>query len=319
MERRQNVPDLRRLPFLGPHSQQLVTAYLAFLTARHYARSTIQTTIDTLKSFCVLVPATRRPCLLQDLTRTTPEDVDAWLQAAHHKGLAPSTINNIVGALHRFFAFLCEQGWLSQSPIDWRRHRVLAPQPLPKPIAEEDLRAFFKVIDALPDRLIFLLMLRCGLRVGEVSTLTWPAIDRAARSLRIDNSKGLVDRVVYFSPDVEKALGQWRHLQLMPAGYVFPSPWKATAPLSVRCIQVRMARYLHLAHVTKPYSPHSLRHTFATQLLNAGAPLEVVKELMGHRAVMMTLRYTQLYETTKRDQYYQAMARLEKGHALPEG
>ena len=79
-----------------------------------------------------------------------------------------------------------------------------------------------------------------------------------------------------------------------------------------------MTKYLHAAGITKPYSPHALRHTFATHLLNAGAPLEV-KELMGHRSISMTLRYTQLYDATTRDQYYRAMERLAKRQAFLEG
>ncbi len=75
-------------------------------------------------------------------------------------------------------------------------------------------------------------------------------------------------------------------------------------------------RYLKLAGITKAYSPRSLRHTFATQLLNAGASLEVVKELMGHRSLDVTLRYTQLYDHTKRSQYDQAMAQVERRHGL---
>ena len=78
----------------------------------------------------------------------------------------------------------------------------------------------------------------------------------------------------------------------------------------------RMACYLKLAGIAKAYSPHSLRHTFATQLLNAGASLEVVKELMGHRSLQATLRYTQLYDRTKRAQYDQAMAEVEKRQGL---
>jgi site-specific recombinase XerD len=86
----------------------------------------------------------------------------------------------------------------------------------------------------------------------------------------------------------------------------------------VRTIQRIMARYLRQAGITKSYSPHALRHTFATQLLNAGAPLEVVKELMGHRSISMTLRYTQLYEATKRRQYEQAMERIETRQTVRE-
>jgi site-specific recombinase XerD len=87
---------------------------------------------------------------------------------------------------------------------------------------------------------------------------------------------------------------------------------KGGLPLGARQIRNRMTRYLKRAEITKRYSPHSLRHTFATQLLNAGASLEVVKELMGHRSLDVTLRYTQLYDRTKRAQYDQAMAQVEK-------
>jgi site-specific recombinase XerD len=76
-----------------------------------------------------------------------------------------------------------------------------------------------------------------------------------------------------------------------------------------------MAKYLREAGITRHYSPHCFRHTFATQMLNAGVTLEVLKELMGHRSLQMTLCYTQLYESTKRQQYDQAMAHIEQRQA----
>jgi integrase/recombinase XerD len=316
MESLHNRMQQRRLPFLSLHHQQFVGEYLAWLSARYYAPTTVQTTLDAIKSFCVRLPLARQPCLHEHLTHATADDIEAWIHTVHYRGLAPSTINTTLNVLHRFFAFLQEHGYLACQPIHWRLHHVLVPQTLPKPMTEADLIRFFSVIDALQDRTMFLLMLRCGLRVGEVSTLTWPAIDAEARSRRMNTGKGQVARVVYSSPDVEHALRQWQHLQPREVTYLLPSPFRRGVPLSVRAIQHRLAKYLRTARMAAPYSPHSLRHTFATQLLNAGAPLEVVKELMGHRSISMTLRYTQLYEATKRQPYDQAMARIEKRHAV---
>jgi integrase/recombinase XerD len=295
-------------------NQGLIADYLAYLRARHYAPSVLEGTIRALKSFAVLMPAARQGRLYQDLTQTTPTDIDAWIEASCRGKLAPGTIATRLRVAQGFFSFLRDQGLIAQSPIRHPRHHILVPQDLPRPMGEDEVIAFFRVIDALRDRTMFLLMLRCGLRVGEVSGLPWSAIHFAQGTLRIDNSKGYVDRVVYLSPDVTKALRQWQRLQTMVTPYVFPSRMtrKGGLPLSARQIRNCMTRYLKLAGISKAYSPHSLRHTFATQLLNAGASLEVVKELMGHRSLDVTLRYTQLYDRTKRAQYDQAMAPVEK-------
>jgi integrase/recombinase XerD len=311
-------PQLRRVHFLSAQNQELIAAYLAHLRARHYALSTQDNALRALKCFAVLMPTARQATLYQDLTQTTPTDIDAWSAAAYQQGLAPGTIVTCRYGMQGFFAFLREQGVLAQSPIQLPRHQILVPMRLPHPMAEAEVVAFFRVIDRLEDRTIFLLMLRCGLRVGEVSRLSWAAIDMVQGTLRVDNSKGYVDRVVYLSPDVTTALRQWHGLQSATAHYVFPSRMtrKGGLPLGARQIRNRMHRYLKRAGMTKRYSPHSLRHTFATQLLNAGASLEVVKELMGHRSLQMTLRYTQLYDRTKRAQYDHAMAQVEQQQGL---
>jgi integrase/recombinase XerD len=312
--RRQEFPQLSRLVFFSAHNQGLVADYLAHLRARYYAPAMQEATIRALSSFAVLMPAARQTTRSQDLTQPPPGDIDTWIEASFHQSLAPGTIATRLRVVQGFFAFLRDQGYVPQSPIRRPRHHILVPQDLPRPMAEDEVIAFFRVIDALRDRTMFLLMLRCGLRVGEVSRLLWSALDLAQGTVRIENSKGHVDRVVYLAPDVAKALRQWHRLQAAEARYVFPSRLtrKGGMPLSARQIRNRMTCYLKLAGITKAYSPHSLRHTFATQLLNAGASLEVVKELMGHRSLDVTLRYTQLYDRTKRAQYDQAMAQVEK-------
>jgi len=216
--------------------------------------------------------------------------------------------------LRAFFAHLRDDGQMAQQPVR-RYHRLATPLGLPKPIPDADLVAFFQVIDAVRDRLIFLLMLRCGLRVSEVCALPWEAIDQQAGTIRINQGKGRVDRIVYLAPDVAQTLEGW-HRHQPPGVYLFPSPKPQRAHLFRSMINRLMDQYLAAAGLPRQYSPHSLRHTFATQLLNAGVPLEVLKELMGHYSIELTLRYAQLYDTTKKQQYEQAMRQITQRQAL---
>ena len=316
----QEFPQLRLLHFLSPQNQGVIKNYLVYLRARRYGPAMQEGTIRTLKSFALLMPEARQGTLAHDLTQTTATDVDAWIEAAFRHPLAPSPVATRLRLLQGFFAFLHEQGAMAQSPMRFPRHHLVVPQDLPRPMADDEVVAFFRVIDAVRDRTIFLLMLRCGLRVSAVSHLVWAALDFAQGTVRIDNSKGHVDRVVYLAPAVAKTLQPWQRFQGTAPRYVFPSrvTRKGGLPLSARQMQNCMTRDLRLAGITQAYSPHSLRHTFATQLLKAGASLEVVKELMGHRSLDVPLRYTQLYDRTKRAQYDQAMSQVAKRQGLHE-
>ena len=309
-----SAPFVRRLSFLTSISLQLTLRYLAAIEARNYARSSLHSVVDALKSLMRHVSDSRKAALAADITQTTSQDISDFVPAALQAKLAASTINTKLSILTEFFEFLREDGLMAQ-PILRRRHRLLAAVSLPKPMAQADLAAFFTVVDSVRDRLIFLLMLRCGLRVSEVCSLTWEAIDFADGTLRVNNGKGQVDRVVYFSSDVEQALKIWQARQ-KTGKYLFPSRNRKGIPLARSRVNVLMNRYLKTANVTKHYSPHCLRHTFATELLNAGVPLEVLKELMGHREIHVTLRYTKIYETTKRQQYDQAMTKVEQRQAI---
>ncbi len=294
-------------------NQHRILQYLALLAARHYTAATLAAVVSTLNALRRQGTEERQRALTEDLTQTTSQDIVAFITAAHASGLAPSTINTKLGLLTAFFEHLHDEGQMTQQPVR-RRHRLLTPTVLPKPMPDADLAAFFQVIDAVRDRLIFLFMLRCGLRVSEVCALTWDAIDRAAGTVRINRGKGQVDRVVYLSPDVEP-LAVWRAHHTTGL-YLFPSPKRQRAHLFRSHINGLMNQYLAAAGLRRHYSPHCLRHTFATHLLNAGASLEVLKELMGHHSIQLTLRYTQLYDTTKKHQYEQAMAQITQRQAL---
>jgi site-specific recombinase XerD len=295
-------------------NQPRILQYLALLATRRYAPATLQAIPRTLTGFVRALPPERHTVVADDLPCTIPYDITAFLTVGRTARLAPSTLNTKLSILANVFAYFCDEGMMAQQPVR-RQHRLLTPHGLPKAIPDVDLVAFFQVIDSLRDRLLFLLMLRCGLRVSEACALPWEAVDLQAGTVRINQGKGRVDRLVYFSADVAQAFQRWRRHHL-PGLYVFPSPQRRRAHLFRSMINRLMDQYLAAAGLTTHYSPHCLRHTFATHLLNAGVPLEVLKELMGHHSLHQTLRYALLYDTTKRQQYEQAMATITRRHAL---
>jgi integrase/recombinase XerD len=295
-------------------NQHRILCYLAGLAARQYADTTLSAVVTTLNALIRHLAGRRQAVLTDDITQTTAQDISAFITAAQSSGLMPTTINTKLSILTSFFEYLREESQMTQQPVLRRRHRLLTPTVLPKPMPDTDLAVFFKAIDSVRDRLIFLFMLRCGLRVSEVCALSWDAIDLHMGMVRITRGKGQVDRIVYLSPDVEQALQVWREHHT-PGRYLFPSRRRTKAHLSRFQINVLMAQYLAAAGVARHYSPHCLRHTFATQLLNAGVPLEVLKELMGHHSMQITLRYTQLYDATKRSQYEKAMTKIAQRQA----
>ena len=172
MEERSAIPALQEFPqlsllhFLSPQNQDLIKNYLVYIRARRYGPAMQEGTIRALKNFIVLMPEARQATLAHDLTQTTATDVDTWLEAAFRHPLAPSTVATRLRVLQGFFAFLHEQGTIAQAPIRLPRHHILVPQDLPRPMADDEVVAFFRVIDAVRDRTMFLLMLRCGLRVS---------------------------------------------------------------------------------------------------------------------------------------------------------
>ena len=176
-----------------------------------------------LKCFAVLMPAGRQTTLYQDLTQTTPADIDAWIAAAFQQGLAPGTIvtyRQLQGLL-----------WLPVSPRGPGAVAHSAPTPShsrahaapPADGGSRDRRVLSgdrcagRPHDVSVDAALWA-------RVSEVSHVRWEAIDMVQGTLRVNTSKGQVDRVVYLSPDVATALRQWHGLQSATADYVFPEP-----------------------------------------------------------------------------------------------
>lgn len=124
--------------------------------------------------------------------------------------------------------------------------------------------------------------------------------------------KNYLGRVVYFSEDAEHALLEWLRVRDKQKEYLFYSPTRET--LGYVAAWMVMKKALKRAGLSgKGYSLHSLRHTFATDMLNAGLRLEVLQQLLGHKTIEITMRYARMSDTTRKDEYYKAMTAIEQG------
>ena len=229
----------------------------------------------------------------------------------NHRHLKASTINGHLTWLNGFFSHLVEEGWSLGNPVLKRYYLPYEPR-LPRPMLSRDLKKFLGHLRRQKDQAIFLLMLRCGLRISEATRVHLNDIDWKLQQIRVYNGKGKVDRVVYFSKDAERALREWLKVRRYQSPYCFVSKKHPDCPISCRQIGKRMTQLLEgCALGGKGYSCHTLRHTFASNLLNAGVPLEVLKELMGHKRVDQTLQYAKLSDRRLQASYHQAMFQIE--------
>jgi len=151
-------------------------------------------------------------------------------------------------------------------------------------------------------------MLRCGLRVEEVAHLSLGDIDLKRRMLLIQDGKGAKDRIVYISNDALHALLDYLRVRpenkVKKAFLVEKGPFTGQ-PISIRGIQKRMEYYARKTNLK--ISCHSLRHTLATQMLNADAALSTIQDLLGHNSIRTTQRYCRVSNIKVQRDYYKAM------------
>lgn len=242
------------------------------------------------------------------IEQVAPREVLAYVDSLLAKGLAPKTINCHLDSIRGFYTYLChEEGGQVPNPVK-KGYALRLARPLPRYLKDEEVSRLFQGIQSLRDRAIFLLMLRCGLRVEEVVYVTLDAIDFARRRIVVCNGKGAKDRVVYISNDAYRALVDYlksRSASKVKKVFLVAKGRYRGTPISVRGIQKRMEYYGRKAGLK--VSCHHLRHTMATQLLNADAALVTIQDLLGHTRIKTTQRYARVSNLKVQRDYYKAM------------
>jgi site-specific recombinase XerD len=187
------------------------------------------------------------------------------------------------------------------------RISIRLPKPLPRHLKDDQVSRLLAVITDVRDRAMFMLMLRCGLWVQEIADLTVDAVDYQRKQIFVSKGKGSKDRIVYVSEDARSALLAYLSKRSTKGKSLFLVQ-KGTMkgqPLSVRGIQKRMEYYACKSRLN--VSCHRLRHTMATQLLNADADLATIQDLLGHGQITTTQRYCWIANLKVQRDYYKAM------------
>jgi site-specific recombinase XerD len=240
------------------------------------------------------------------LLEVTRKEIGLYVDDLIRERRRPKTITCHLQTIRLFFDYLInEEGRSMVNPIT--RISLRLPQPLPRHLKDEQVRRLFDGITDLRDRAMFMLMLRCGLRVQEVAQLTVDALEYQRRQIFVFKGKGGRDRVVYMSEDARSALFAYLEKRSSKAKGLFlvqKGPMRGT-PLSVRGIQKRIEYYARKSDLN--VSCHRLRHTMATQLLNADADLATIQDLLGHGQITTTQRYCRVANLKVQRDYYKAM------------
>ena len=271
-----------------------------FLKRRNCSPNTIKNYLNAIKSFVVWLDVP-----LENVTHAT---VSHYIDYLMRKRLAPKTINCHLNCIRQFYHYLREEEGVAMTNPIRKNHTQKMSRPLPRHLKDDQVETFFKVVKGHRDRAVFMLMIRCGLRVEEVANVSLDALEFKHRKILIKDGKGSKDRIVYMSNDVIQALTDYlraRSSSRSKRVFLVEKGPSTGCPISIRGIQKRMEYYARKAKLH--ISCHHLRHTMATQLLNADADLCTIQDLLGHSNVKTTQRYCRVSNLKVQRDYFNAM------------
>jgi site-specific recombinase XerD len=248
----------------------------------------------------------------RDIEEIERVDLEGFIEHEQDRGIRISTVRTRLACIIAFLHFLMEQDVIPGSVLK-RSIKLKLPDVLPRAMNPADVRKLLSVIDAIRDRALILLLLRTGMRIGEALGLRLNDLDIRDRKIHLyEGEKNSMGRVVYLSDDALFEIKLWLRRRDKNKEFVFYG--RGNGHLCYSTGRSRFVNYLKKAGLEqKSYTVHCLRHTFASELLNAGMRLECLQQLLGHQDIEVTRRYARLTDRTREEEYFRAMAIIEKG------
>jgi len=254
------------------------------LQRRNYAQNTVRTYISAVEEFAAYFR--KRPDQLG------PEHIRAYqVHLFRDRKLSPGTVEQRGAALRFFFVKTLRRPYLPDHiPFPKR------PRRLPTVLSQDEVARLIDAASNLMHRTILMTLYSTGLRRAELCALQVPDVDSERMVIHVRQGKGGRDRDVLLSPKLLETLREyWRWIK--PKTYLFPgmvNNWRADVPINHKVVWVAVKEAAKRAGIAKRVSPHTLRHSFATHMLEAGADLRTIQVLLGHAKLADTTVYLHL-------------------------
>jgi len=298
---------LRRISIGDLPGREYAVKYLRHMYRRNCKPNTIRGACTAMHLFLLFLKRSGKSHFGQ-ITRI---DLEAFVEQEQDRGLKNSTVKTRLHALYAFLRFMDKEHRVHPDVL-LRKIKIKLPQSLPRAMSSHDVIKMLSVIDNTRDRALILMLLRTGMRIGELLNIRINDVDLSERTVKIyESEKNSIGRVVYFSDDARDALAVWLKESDERKSFLF---YGQKGSLTYSAASVRVRKYLQKAGLSeKGYTAHCLRHTFATDLLNAGMRLECLQQLLGHSKLDVTRIYARLTDKTREQEYFKAMLKIERG------
>lgn len=266
-------------------------------TERRYSINTLTAYQTDIEQFSTYLNTEYQ---LDEISQATHQMVRAWIVDILSHGNSPRTINRKLSTLKTFFRFLRKEGLISDNPLQ----RILSPKmgkKLPEFVSQEHMNRLLDEVEfgegfkGVRDRLIIEILYFTGMRLSELIQLKTSETDLYQRQLKL-SGKGNKQRIVPFGKELEESIS--RYLQIRDKvlekrecfNYLLLT--EKGNKLNKQLVYRTVNSYLDKVSTLRKKSPHILRHTFATHMLNNGADLNSIKDILGHASLAATQVYT---------------------------
>ncbi|HPG31113.1 MAG TPA: site-specific integrase [bacterium] len=268
-----------KLTFINPVYSEYIVKFVDVLKLKNYSRETLKnykTALINILNFFDKNPDS-----------ITSEDINNYiLFQLESKNISPSAQSSIISSFKFFSRYVLERDFIFE-----KLHYPKKPKKLPKVMNTEDVIKLLNVADNIKYKAIFLIIYAAGLRVSEAVRIRLEHIDLNRGTLLILNAKGNKDRYTIFSAKVMNSLNEYISLY-KPDSWLFYSGKNKLKHLDKRSVEKMFSKYKVVSSINPLSTVHSLRHSFATHLLESGTDIRFIQEMLGHKDIKTTEIYT---------------------------